>query len=198
MSDENEVPPESRDNIMKATFQALCKHGYADVTMEKIAAESDKCKSTFHYHYGTKENLMVDFIRFLLEGFKERMIPDTEDSVEKLNGLIDNMLFGFNDGDTHERFHTALLELRSQAPYNEKYREQITKNDEFIRNVVKEIIEEGIEEGKFREEVDPDRTATIILSAIDGARARHISTDRDVSENVRDALDIIIKNDLMK
>ncbi|MFP4002067.1 MAG: TetR/AcrR family transcriptional regulator [Thermoplasmata archaeon] len=197
MSDKDEVPLESRESIMKATFKALCRHGYADVTMEKIAAESDKCKSTFHYHYGTKENLMVDFIKFLLEGFEEKIIPDTEDPVEKLNGLIDNMLFGLDDGDTHEKFHTALLELRSQAPYNAKYREQITKNDEFIRKVVKEIIEEGIEKGSFKESVDPDRTATIILSAIDGARARHISTDRDVSENVREALNIIIKNDLM-
>ncbi len=197
-SDIKEVPKKTRKDIMRATFEALCKHGYADITMEKIADESGKAKSTLHYHYDTKDNLMVDFIKFLLEGFEEKIVPDNDDPLEKLNGLIDRMLFGLEEGDTHERFHTALLELRSQAPYNDKYKKQITKNDESIQNIFKKIIEKGIEKGKFKEKVDPERTSTIILSAIDGARARQISTDRDASENVREALDIIINNDMIK
>ncbi len=192
-----EIPNHTREDIMEATFVALCQHGYADITMEKIAEGSDKSKSTLHYHYGTKEKLMVDFIKFLLEGFEDKIVPNSDDPLEKLNTLIDRMLFGLKDGDTHERFHTALLELRSQAPYNEKYKKQITKNDEVIQKIIVKIIEEGIEKGKFKD-TNPERIATIILSAIDGARARQISTDREAAENVREALDRIIESTLMK
>ena len=197
MSKKDDIQPKVRNDLMKATFRALCKHGYADITMKKIADESDKCKSTLHYHYGTKENLMVDFIKYLLEGFEEKIVPDSDDPLEKLNGLIDRMLFGLQEGDIHERFHTALLELRSQAPYNEKYREQITKNDEYIQNILKDIINEGVQEGRFKD-VDPEITSTIILSSIDGARARQISTNREAAENVREALRRIIENDIIK
>ena len=165
MSPEDDIQTKVRNDLMKATFRALCKHGYADITMKKIADESDKCKSTLHYHYGTKKNLMVDFIKYLLEGFEEKIVPDSDDPLEKLNGLIDRMLFGLQEGDTHERFHTALLELRSQAPYNEKYREQITRNDEYIQNILKDIIKEGIQKGRFKD-VDPEITSTIILSSL--------------------------------
>ncbi len=197
MSSKDDIPQDVRQDFMKATFRALCKHGYADITMKKIADESKKCKSTLHYHYGTKENLMVDFIKYLLEGFEEKIVPDTDDPLEKLNGLIDNMLFGLKDGEMHERFHTALLELRSQAPFNEKYREQITKNDEFIQKIVIDIIKEGIVKGKFKD-INPERTSTIILSSIDGARARQISTNREAAVNVRESLRRIIENDILK
>jgi len=194
---QEDVPIEVREEIMKATFRAICEHGYADLTMEKIADETERCKSTLHYHYGTKENLMVDFIKFLLEGFKKNIVPDTEDPLKKLDGLIDRMLFGKKDREAPERFHTALLELRSQAPYSEKYREQITENDEYIHDKVVEIIEEGIEKEKF-EEVSPYRTATVILSTIDGARARQLSTDRDAAENARESLDDLLEDLLFK
>ncbi len=194
---QEDVPIEVREETMKATFRAICEHGYADLTMEKIADETERCKSTLHYHYGTKENLMVDFIKFLLEGFKENIVPDTDDPEKKLNGLIDRMLFGKKDGEVPERFHTALLELRSQAPYSERYREQITENDEYIHDKVVEIIEEGIEKEKF-EEVDSYRTTTVILSTIDGARARQLSTNRDAAENARESLDELLENLLIK
>ncbi len=194
--DEN-VPEKVREKAMEATFKALCKYGYADLTMKKIADESDKCKSTFHYHYDTKENLLVNFIEYILEGFKDKMVPDTEDPLEKLNGLIDNMLFGLSDEETTESFHTALLEIRSQAPYNERYREQITENDRHIKDIVSSIIKEGVEKDRFRE-VNPEETATIILSAIDGARARQISTNRNATKELRRSLDWIVEDMLLE
>ncbi|MBS3816891.1 MAG: TetR/AcrR family transcriptional regulator [Candidatus Thermoplasmatota archaeon] len=197
MCPDESIPDDVKEKAMKATFRALCKHGYADLTMKKIADESDKCKSTFHYHYDTKEKLLVNFIEFLLEGFKDRMVPDTEDPLEKLNGLIDNMLFGLADEETTESFHTALLEIRSQAPYNERYREQITENDQYIKKVVSDIIREGIEKNRFKD-VNAEETATVILSAIDGARARQISTNRNATKELRSSLDWIIEDLLLE
>lgn len=197
MHSDESIPDIIEKKAMKATHKALCKYGYADLTMKKIADESDRCKSTFHYHYDTKENLLVHFIQYLLEGFEKKMVPETEDSLEKVNGFIDRMLFGVGDEETTENFHTALLEIRSQAPYNEKFQEQITKNDEYILQITTDIIQEGIEKGRFKD-TDPKNTAIVILSAIDGARARHISTDRDANEELRNALDWILDELIIK
>ena len=40
---------------MEATYRALCEHSYANLTTEKIAAETDLSKAALHYHYGIKE-----------------------------------------------------------------------------------------------------------------------------------------------
>ncbi len=197
MSEEKEISSETRKNIMKATSRAIRKHGYAELTMDNIADEYDKCKSNLHYHYGTKENLMVDFISYLLEGFEKKIVPDIDDPEEKLTVLIDRMLFGINGEEIPEKFHAVLMEMRSQAPYDKKYREKITQNDTFIHDKVSEIIEEGIENGDFRE-VDPDEIATLILSTIDGGRVRQISTDRDVAEKARESLKHLVESLLLK
>ncbi|MEF8974259.1 MAG: helix-turn-helix domain-containing protein, partial [Haloarcula sp.] len=42
---------DTADDIMDATYRALCTHGYADLTMQDIADESDKSKAALHYHY---------------------------------------------------------------------------------------------------------------------------------------------------
>ncbi len=197
MHSDESIPDMIEKKAMKATHKALCKYGYADLTMKKIADESDRCKSTFHYHYDTKENLLVNFIQYLLDGFEKRMVPETEDPLKKLNGFIDRMLFGLGDEETAESFHTALIEIRSQAPYNEKFRGQITKNDEYILHITTNIIQEGIEKGRFKN-TDPKNTAIVILSAIYGARARHISTDRNATEELRTALDWILDELIVK
>ena len=45
---------DSKKEIMEATYEALCKHGYAELSIEKIADEFDKGKSLIYYHYDDK------------------------------------------------------------------------------------------------------------------------------------------------
>jgi len=63
---------ETIDDIMEATYRALCTHGYADLTMQDIAAESTKSKGTLHYHFEGKQDLLESFLAFLLNRFEER------------------------------------------------------------------------------------------------------------------------------
>lgn len=196
MVSKEEKSEETRQEIMEATFRALCKHGYANLTMQKIANESNKSKSSLHYHYDTKENLIVEFIEYLLEGFREVMVPNKENPLDRLNGLIDRMLYGLEENEDPEKFHTALIELSSQAPYQKSIRDQISINDNEIHRIIAEIIEEGIDEEVFRE-VDPDVVASLIISTIDGGRLRQISTNQEASDEVRHSLDQFINSYLL-
>ena len=39
------------EGVTEATCRALCEHGYADLTMQDIADESNKSTAALHYHY---------------------------------------------------------------------------------------------------------------------------------------------------
>jgi len=67
---------ETRDRLMDATYRALCEHGYAALTMQDIADEGDCSKSLLHYHYDTKEELLVALLAYLLERFEARVAPE--------------------------------------------------------------------------------------------------------------------------
>ncbi|WP_247002749.1 TetR/AcrR family transcriptional regulator [Halosolutus gelatinilyticus] len=189
--------PDVREAIMVGTYEALCDRGYTDLTAQDIADRTDKSKSLLFYHYDSKEDLVADFIGYLVERFDERVgALDDRPPVERLAAFVDWFLYGPRDDDRRS-FHTALLELRAQAPYNERYRDQLRKSDDRLRTALEGILRDGIESGEFREH-DPEETAALLIAAFDGARIRQLTLgcdaylDRVRSGAVRTVLDDVL------
>ncbi|OLZ42669.1 TetR family transcriptional regulator [Natrinema saccharevitans] len=162
---------------MDATYRALCKHGYAELTMQDIAAESDKSKGTIHYHFDGKQDLLESFLEFLLTQFEERTetIPG-ETPAERLHEFLDELLTA-DDEDAVE-FRTAILEIKAQSPYNEAYRERLRGFDRATRDRIADLVAEGIEAGEFRSDVDPEATADFLVTLFHGAQTRATAVDR--------------------
>lgn len=162
------------DEIMDAVDQALRSHGYAALTMQDIADESSKSKSLLHYHYDTKEDLLVAFLDQLLDDYEQRIeCRAGRPPIERMADFLARFVFTPDDDD-REAFHLALLEMRSQGPFNDRIRERLTRSDDLLRETAAEILEDGIEEGVF-EAVDPERTAALLVATLDGARTRQIT-----------------------
>lgn len=171
--------PSAADEIMDGVYRALCAHGYAGVTMQDIADECSKSKSLLHYHYDTKEDLLVAFLDHLLADFEEQ-VEETADEppLVRLSTFLDRFVFEPSESE-RESFHIALLELRSQGPFNDRIREQLDRSDRLLRETLAGIIREGIEADRIRD-VDPEELAALIVAAIDGARTRQITLSEDV------------------
>jgi len=187
---------ETQTAIMDATYRALCRRGYADLTMQSIADEFEKSKSLIHYHYDTKEELLAAFLDYLLDKFLAQVeVADDDDPTERLDTLVEALLSGpERAGD----FQVAMLELRSQTPYVEAYREAFAANDEYLAGLLAETIRDGIEAGAFCD-VDPERAAETILVMIDGARTRSVVfDDDDTVANVRAAIDGYVNSHLRR
>ncbi|WP_226479078.1 TetR/AcrR family transcriptional regulator [Natrinema amylolyticum] len=169
---------ETIDDLMDATYRALCKHGYAELTMQDIAEESTKSKGTLHYHFEGKRDLLESFLEYLLDRFEERTetIPG-ETPAERLHAFLDELLTP-SDDESAEEFRTAILEIKAQSPYNEAYREQLAEFDRTLHDRIEELIADGLESGAFREDVDPDETADFLVTLFHGAQTRATAVDR--------------------
>lgn len=169
-------------DIMAATYRALCEHGYADLTMQDIADQSDKSKATLHYHYNTKQALLLAFLDYLYEEFTGRVRgPEGNTPSEQLTAFIETVLTPPEPEEhTHEAFGTAMLELKAQAPYDEAIRDRLRAFDDFLLEHIREYVTAGIEAGEFRA-VDPDDTARFIVTTIDGARTKQVAVGQDMA-----------------
>ena len=177
--------PSAAGEIMNGVYRALRSHGYADVTMQDIADECSKSKSLLHYHYDTKEDLLVAFLDEVITDSAVRIREHADDPpTERLVGFIGWFVFEADAVD-REAFHIALLELRTQGPFNERIREQLVRSDRLLRGTVADILESGIEEGVFRD-VDVDETAALIVATLDGARTRQITLTGGADETEAD------------
>lgn len=190
-SREDRPPEETYEALMRATYAALCEHGYADLTLRKIADEFEKSRGLVHYHYDSKDHLIVSLLEYLSERFADRIEATSEDPpAERLETLLEWLTVGPSfEGMTGRDYHTAIFELRAQAPYNEGIRAQLQRNFAFIEATCESIIREGIREGTFRP-VDVETTAALVVHAVTSARNTQLTIDRDDAvDTVREALE---------
>lgn len=162
---------ESEQEIMRATYRALCEHGYADLTIKRIAAEYGKTTAAVHYHYERKDDLLAAFLDYVLDQFADAVHEvETTDPSARLDLLLDKLIVDVAD---HHDLLIAMLEMRSQAPYKEAFDDRFRQNDEYVRYMLRTVIDHGIDEGAF-EPVDSEHVARALMTIVDGARTRAV------------------------
>lgn len=167
---------ETREKILEATYQALAKHGYADLTIEKIAEEFEKGKSVIYYHFEDKEELMLDFLDYLTEAIRRDITGFDGEPDERLENFLE-MSLAVDDEEMWE-FRTAILEMRAQSPYSPEFARKFEQIDVLLHGYLKKIFEE-------KESEDPEKAARLVLSAVEGSMNRAISIqDRSDLEKV--------------
>lgn len=189
---------ETTEQVMRATYRALSRCGYADLTMETIADEADVSTAALHYHYDSKADLLAAVHEFLSERFLDRLREADGDSPadERLESVLDAALSP-PDTDDAANLHTALLELRAQAPYKEAYRERFLTVDAEVRTIVADILVAGVEEGVFRQDLDPDREARFLVTLFAGASTRQVSVGQSLAAT-SDLLGRYVERDLRR
>lgn len=166
---------DTRQALMRATFRALCDHGYADLSIQRIADEFEKSKSLIYYHYDDKDALLLDFLDYMHERFTEGMAEmERAEPGEQLLEFYDLVVPAEMD-DEQASFIVALFELRTKAPQAPPYRERFTDMDELMKEHLARYLETGIDAGVFRD-VDVDETAEFLLSIFNGMMVERATT----------------------
>jgi len=166
-------PSTPTDDIMCATYRALCRHGYADLTMQDIADEWAKSKAALHYHYDTKRGLLLAFLDHLFESYTERVADPVEGTPhERLHALLAAALDPPRADATRE-LRTALFEVKAQAPHDDAFRERLERFDSYLQAEIRGVVGAGAEAGVFAD-VDPDEIATLLVTLVNGAHSRRI------------------------
>jgi len=158
--------------FVEATYRALCRHGFAEVTMQDIADETDHSKASLHYHYESKEDLFETFLEHLYGEFRATTAdPPGETPAEELVGLVRSVL---STDDDSTSFTTAFLEIKAQAPYREGFRERLARFDRHTRERVADLVAEGVAAGEFPAETDPEAVASFVTTHLHGTWTRSV------------------------
>lgn len=189
-------PANTHEAMMEATYRALCTHGYANLTIQKIGEEFSKSKSLVYHHYDGKDELLLDFLEFMLDRFATEIIDTgADDPTDRLQSVIDLTI---TEPLSEERasFRRTMIELRAQAATDPAYREQFTRIERLFHDHIADLLREGIEQGTFRD-VDPDQVASFLLTLIDGTMLRQTTTDDGAITSARRELEIYLQDRLI-
>ncbi|QHS16540.1 TetR/AcrR family transcriptional regulator [Halopenitus persicus] len=164
--------------ILEATYRALCRHGYADLTIKDIAAEADRSTASVHYYFDDKQTLFVEFLEYLYDRYTAQLAAiDGDTARDRLAALLETVLADDETG-TGLEFRTAMLEVTAQAPYDDAIRARLAAFDDVLFDRIRAIIEDGIDRGEFDATVDPTVATEFLVTAVSGAYTRQVAMDR--------------------
>ncbi|KOX96151.1 TetR family transcriptional regulator [Halorubrum sp. ASP121] len=174
MDDPFAEPSNTRQAILGAAFRALCEHGYANVTIQRIGDEFDKSPSLVYHHYDGKDDLLLDLLGFLLDQFEAsvadgslaepaddaaaaaadevpEMPPEAFDrsAREQLDDYLTAVVDPASLDDPYapdERFVTVMTELRAQAASDEAYRDHFDRSDRVFGEYLERLVREAAAE----------------------------------------------------
>jgi len=142
------VKQEVRAQIVGVARKIFTRYGFRKTTMEEIAAASRKGKSSIYYYFQSKEEIFRAVVEREAEELKiqlDRTIKKDDDPIDKLKTYI---LFRLHHVKTVEIFYAALNdEYLSNMDFILEIRRQFDLQE---RQVVKEILEEGMRKGTFQ------------------------------------------------
>ncbi len=154
-----------RNRIVEGARQSFFEYGFSRVTMDEIAVNLGMSKKTLYKHFSSKDELLKAVMNNHCNGMDGRVKPimenTTTDFIEKM--MVMGPIVAENIAKIPVHF---LKDLEKNAP--ETWREfQEWRRTRIIVNFGK-FLNEGIEKGVFRNDLNTEGIVTIYLTIIEG------------------------------
>ncbi|MDD3717594.1 MAG: TetR/AcrR family transcriptional regulator [Actinomycetota bacterium] len=137
------------DEIIAVSARLFRSKGYRATTMDDIASELNVTKPALYYYIKTKHDLLYAIcesaIERLMEGVR-RIVAEPGETEEKLHRLIAWHVSMFSEhGDV------TTVYLAEESELQDDKRKFIRSMSREFEALYRELLNQGIEEGKFRE-----------------------------------------------
>jgi AcrR family transcriptional regulator len=141
------------DEIVAAAARVFRAQGYADATLEDVAREVGINRATLYYYVADKGELLVEVVREPVARLTRELGEVSEldaDPSEKLVLALRNHVRAF--GDNYPHLFVFLAENLHMHPARNR---EILADAQRYGDLLTGIIEEGIDVGQFRADIDP-------------------------------------------
>ena len=180
---------EIRSKILVAAQEVFTRYGFGKTTMDDIAREMGKGKSSIYYYFTSKEDIFRAVIDKELVLMKTRIldaVSSKKDSREKLKVYVIERMHGVQ---SFKNLYTVIRnEFTAQRDFVDQTRQQ-TDQDEI--SIVKDILDQGVEAGIFNLE-DTYLTSIAIVTALKGMEIPLLITETGSENLLEQRLDRLI------
>ncbi|MGL4670141.1 MAG: TetR/AcrR family transcriptional regulator [Methanobacteriaceae archaeon] len=164
-----------KNKIAETAFLLALQKGFDSVSIRNISEESGISIGGIYYHFKNKTEILKYIIvkYFSTEIIVFKNVLQKEDNlIEKLKFILYNQeellyseddIIGFSKSDNIDFREYFLLMMGIYHQYPE-VRDEYDKSILNVFNFFKELVEESIEKGEIKDDIDPHKLATHILS----------------------------------
>lgn len=151
--------------IIEAAVQIIAENGYHASQVSKIASKANVADGTIYLYFKNKEDILISVFKEKMGSFIEKIENKTSQKVtasDKLLALIE-MHYQQLSASPYLAIVTQ-LELRQSKP---ELRNEINNVLKSYLDIIDSIIEQGIEEGDIRHDINPRLLRQMIFGTLD-------------------------------
>lgn len=151
-----------REEIVAGMLRAMATHGYERATIAQIAREAGLTGGLVHYHFSSKQEILIELVHSLSRRLNERFQSMAEGGspAQRLGAFIDSRLATGSGADAEAVACWVAIgaEALRQPEVSQVYRAVMVTQ----RNQLQELV------AVLAPEIDSDEAAAAILAAIEG------------------------------
>ena len=184
----------NKQKIINAARELFHRYGYAGTSVSTITEVSGVSMTGFYYHFQSKQALAMiiieDLSREMEHGiFAETLLNKSLSPLGRLNSFYDKVLEKCILDEYKGCFFGNLA--LEQSAVNEDFRSVLSILFQRFEDLIAECISDGIKEGCFTQNADPEPMASLIYSHIQGVFL--LSKTHKSAEVFRNSLDEMMK-----
>ena len=153
--------------IIEAAFKAVAQDGFEGLRTREIAKLVGINSATLHHHFPTKEDLIEGIANQLEDRFRgEKTGPaERESAVAELGRQLKDAIFYYVE---QPEMLAVYREFVARAPRDPMIKKLVQRLHAAWRADVVTTLDKGRQDGSFREDLDVEAAASVMLSAVWG------------------------------
>jgi AcrR family transcriptional regulator len=156
-----------REAILRATLESLAERGYAGTSMRTIAEAAGLTKGGLYAYFESREAILLELAGRSMTRHLADALP--REGERGMDALL-RVLAAFERAPTTEVLRTqrAILDLWTLAGEVPAVRTALAERYARYLETFATLVRAGQRDGSFREEVDPEHAAGLLLASRDG------------------------------
>lgn len=155
--------------LLEAAAQCFSENGFSGTSIGQIAKTAGVSQGAMYNHFKSKDDLILAIV---IEESKTALThysaPAQGSSFDRLYGLIKRCINEVGYPANHQLW----MEIIAEAARNNAVRSTFVSADMVMRQGIRQIIQQGIDNNEFNTTVDLNQITMILFSMIDGLIAR--------------------------
>jgi AcrR family transcriptional regulator len=154
----------------------MARVGTQQLSLRDIAKHLEVSPALLVYHFGSKDNLLIETMHWALAGTVrriQRQIAEIEDPKESLSALMDAVFVGAR---ANRDFHLIYMDLVQYAVRNKSFTRLTELLHQHINETYATVIREGAEVGAFAVD-DVDLAARQVRAIVEGGFLQWLQED---------------------
>jgi AcrR family transcriptional regulator len=151
------------DALLDATARAFETHGYAEATMERIAAEAGVSRVTLHRRGVTKDQLLARLVDRAASDYRQAMWPILTDHRSGGDRLAEALGTLCAQAERHMALLVALRAQSDRIFHREDEEEALTRT--VFTEPLEKLLRDGMDDGTVQA-VDALETATVLFNLV--------------------------------